>query len=69
MAEAKKQPVILWQLPMQRVLVALIPAALASIWFFGWRSLVLLGVVNAAAFLTEFLFTRTRKEPGLRRCS
>jgi Na+-transporting NADH:ubiquinone oxidoreductase subunit B len=63
MAEAKKQPVILWQLPMQRVLIALIPAALASIWFFGWRSLVVLGVVNAAAFLTEFVFTRTRKEP------
>jgi Na+-transporting NADH:ubiquinone oxidoreductase subunit B len=63
MAEAKKQPVILWQLPMQRVLVALIPAVLASIWFFGWRSLVILGVVNAAAFLTELVFTRTRKEP------
>jgi len=63
MAEAKKQPVILWQLPMQRVLVALIPAVLASIYFFGWRSLAVLGVVNAAAFLTEFLFTRARKEP------
>ena len=63
MAEAKKQPVILWQLPMQRVLIALIPASLASIWFFGWRSLVVLGVVNAAAFLTEFVFTRARKEP------
>jgi Na+-transporting NADH:ubiquinone oxidoreductase subunit B len=63
MAEAKKQPVILWQLPMQRVLIALIPAALASIWFFGWRSLVVLAVVNAAAFLTEFAFTRARREP------
>jgi Na+-transporting NADH:ubiquinone oxidoreductase subunit B len=63
MAEAKKQPVILWQLPMQRVLIALLPAALASIWFFGWRSLVVLAVANAAAFLTEFAFTRARKEP------
>ncbi len=61
MAEAKKQPVILWQLPMQRVLIALIPASLASVWFFGWRSLVVVGVVNVAAFLTEFVFTRSRR--------
>jgi Na+-transporting NADH:ubiquinone oxidoreductase subunit B len=62
MAEAKQQPVILWQLPMQRVLYALIPAALASIYYFGWRSLVVLAVTNAAAFLTEFFFTRARRE-------
>jgi len=63
MVEAKKQPLILWQLPMKRVLYALTPAVLASIWFFGWRSLVVLAVANAAAFLTEFLFVRARKEP------
>jgi Na+-transporting NADH:ubiquinone oxidoreductase subunit B len=62
MPEDKKQPLILWQLPMQRVLYALSPAVLASIYFFGWRSLVVLAVVTATAFLTEFLFVRTRKE-------
>jgi Na+-transporting NADH:ubiquinone oxidoreductase subunit B len=63
MVEAKKQPLILWQLPMKRVLYALGPAVLASIWFFGWRSMVVLAVVTATAFLTEFLFVRARKEP------
>ena len=63
MVEAKKQPLILWQQPMKRVLYALSPVVLASIWFFGWRSLVVLAVVSAVAFLTEFLFVRARKEP------
>jgi Na+-transporting NADH:ubiquinone oxidoreductase subunit B len=63
MAEAKKQRLILWQLPMKRVLYGLIPAVIASIYFFGWRSLVILAIVTAAGFLTEFLFLRHRKEP------
>jgi Na+-transporting NADH:ubiquinone oxidoreductase subunit B len=63
MAEAKKQKLILWQLPMKRVLYGLTPAVIASIYLFGWRSLVILAVVNAAGFLTEFLFLRPRKEP------
>ena len=54
---------ILWQPPMKRVLYALSPVVLASIWFFGWRSLVVLAVASATAFLTEFLFVRGRKEP------
>jgi Na+-transporting NADH:ubiquinone oxidoreductase subunit B len=48
---------------MKRVLYALVPVVLASIYFFGWRSLVVLAVTSAAAFLTEFLFVRARKEP------
>lgn len=60
---AKTQGPILWQLPMKRVLYALVPAALASVYFFGWRSLVILAIVNAAGFLTEFVFLRRRKEP------
>jgi Na+-transporting NADH:ubiquinone oxidoreductase subunit B len=60
---AKQQRLILWQLPMKRVIYALIPAAVASTYFFGWRSLVILAVVNAAGFLTEFIFLRFRKEP------
>src|SRR5210317_2043456 len=66
MAEAKtvkKIPLIKWQLPMQRVLWALAPAVLASIYFFGWRSLVVLLVVNIAGFLTEYCFCRYYKEP------
>lgn len=60
---AKSQGLILWQLPMKRVLYGLIPAAVASIYFFGWRSLVILALVNAAGFLTEYLFVRLRGEP------
>ncbi len=57
------RPLILWQQPMKRVLYALSPAVLASIWFFGWRSLVVLAAACAAAFLAEFLLLRARREP------
>jgi Na+-transporting NADH:ubiquinone oxidoreductase subunit B len=63
MAEAKKQKLIQWQLPMKRVLYALIPAVIASIYFYGWRALIVLAIVNVVGFLTEFLFLRRRKEP------
>jgi Na+-transporting NADH:ubiquinone oxidoreductase subunit B len=63
MAEAKKQKLILWQLPMKRVLYALTPAAVASIYLFGWRSLAILAVVCGAAFLTELAYLRSRREP------
>jgi len=52
---------ITWQLPMKRVLSALVPAVVASVYFFGWRALVVLAVVNAAGFLTELIFTRYTK--------
>jgi len=58
----KKVPLIKWQLPMQRVLYALAPAVVASVYFFGWRSLVVLAVVNIAGFLTEYSFCRYYKE-------
>jgi Na+-transporting NADH:ubiquinone oxidoreductase subunit B len=63
MAEARKQKLIQWQPPMVRVVYALIPATLASVYFFGWRSLVILAISNAVGFLTEYLFLRPRKEP------
>lgn len=63
MAQAKQQKLIQWQLPMKRVLYGLIPAVIASVYFFGWRSLVVLAVVNLAGFLTEFIFLSRRKEP------
>ncbi|NQT93151.1 MAG: RnfABCDGE type electron transport complex subunit D, partial [Lentisphaerae bacterium] len=52
-----------WQLPMRRVLVALVPVACASIYFFGWRALVMLVTANVVGFLTEYAFTRGRNEP------
>lgn len=63
MAEAKSAKLIQWQLPMKRVLYGLIPAVIASIYFFGWRSLVILAIVNVTGFLTEFIFLRRGKEP------
>jgi Na+-transporting NADH:ubiquinone oxidoreductase subunit B len=66
MAEAKtekKVPLIKGQLPMQRVLYALAPAVVASVYFFGWRSLAVLAVVNIAGFFTEYCFCRYYKEP------
>ncbi len=60
---APKKGLILWQQPMVRVVTALVPASLASIYFFGWRALVILAIVNAAAFLTEYLFLRPNRQP------
>jgi len=59
----KKKRLISWQLPMIRVLYALIPITLASIYFFGWRSLLVLIVTNAVGFITEYLFVRKYNEP------
>lgn len=64
-AEGKKDGVLVkWQLPMQRVLLALAPITAAAVYFFGWRALVLVAVCNLAAFLTELLFLRPRGEPA-----
>jgi Na+-transporting NADH:ubiquinone oxidoreductase subunit B len=52
---------VAWQPPMRRVLYALVPLVSASVWFFGWRALVVVATVNLAAFLTEFVFTRFTK--------
>jgi Na+-transporting NADH:ubiquinone oxidoreductase subunit B len=52
---------VTWQPPMRRVLYALVPVTVASVWFFGWRALVVVAVVNLAAFLTEYVFTRFTK--------
>lgn len=61
MATTGAKSVIVWQSPMLRVLYALTPIAAASVWFFGWRVLVVLAAVNLAAFLTELIFTRFTK--------
>jgi len=61
MADKSKKPLILVQKPMLRVVYALLPLVLASIYFFGWRALVVLVVVNIAGFLSEYAFARVYK--------
>jgi Na+-transporting NADH:ubiquinone oxidoreductase subunit B len=61
---ADKPRLVKWQLPMRRVLYALVPIALGAVYLFGWRVLVLLAVVNAAGFLTEYAFTRRNGQPA-----
>ena len=53
----RKQPIN------RRVIIALLPCVLGSIYFFGWRSLVIVLVSCGVAFITEFCFTRRRHEP------
>ena len=59
-----RHPMIRWQKANVAVLYALIPVVIVSIYFFGWRSLLLLCTVTVAGFLTEYLFLRAYyKEP------
>lgn len=46
------------QPPMVKVVYALVPLALAAIYFYGWRFLVVLALVNGAGILTEYLVAR-----------
>lgn len=52
--------IILKQAMMNKVLYALIPSIILSIFIFGWRSLVVILFTNAIAFLTEYLFVRKK---------
>jgi Na+-transporting NADH:ubiquinone oxidoreductase subunit B len=61
MAETKKKPLIMKQKPMFQVVFALVPLALASTYFFGWKTLVVLAIVNVAGFLAEYVFARVYK--------
>ena len=58
-----KQPVIRWLAPMKKVMLALSPALAASVYFFGWRVLVMFVIVNIAGFLSEYFFARHYNEP------
>ncbi len=53
----------LLQKPMLRVCYALMPLVLASVYLFGWRSLMLAGLVLIIAVITEALFTLPQKKP------
>lgn len=59
---AKKQGILLKQPIMFKVVYALIPLVLASIYFYGWRSLAVLAVVNVVGFLSEYLFLYKSKQ-------
>ena len=48
---------------MRRMLIALLPCIFASVYFFGWRCLVIILVSCFAAFVTEWLFVRKRNKP------
>ena len=54
---------IKWQLPMQRVLYALVPITISSVYFFGWRALLMVIVANATAFVAEYAFTKKDNQP------
>lgn len=59
----KKKKFIMWQPPMIAVLQALLPLMLASIYYFGWRSLLMLLACNASAFAVEWLYLRREPAP------
>ncbi|MEN6335318.1 MAG: RnfABCDGE type electron transport complex subunit D [Phycisphaerales bacterium] len=48
---------------MRRVLLALLPCVAGAVYFFGWRSLVLVFWSAVVGFLVEYVFTRLRGEP------
>ena len=61
--EGKPVPVLKKQAIMRKVILALIPCVAGSVYYFGWRSLVMVAVAWAAGFLAEYAFCRHRKEP------
>lgn len=52
-----------WQKSMIHVLLALIPAVVAAVYFFGYRVLAMLAVSAAAAYYMEWLFVRYKGKP------
>jgi Na+-transporting NADH:ubiquinone oxidoreductase subunit B len=48
---------------MRKVLLALVPCAAGSVYYFGWRSLAMIVFCCAWGFLLEWLFCRKRNEP------
>ena len=48
------------QKPMRAMLVALVPCTMAAIYFFGWRSLILVVFCCLVAYLTEVIFESYR---------
>lgn len=64
MADAKKPKKLLRkQPPMTKVLWALVPCIAAGVYYFGWRSLVMIVAAGIIGFITEYIFCKTRNEP------
>ncbi|MCE5186835.1 MAG: RnfABCDGE type electron transport complex subunit D [Planctomycetaceae bacterium] len=64
MAQTAKKPALLRkQVIMRKVVAALLPCVAGAVYFFGWRSLVMVLFCVAAGFLFEWLFCRARNEP------
>ncbi len=64
MSEAPKHGKILVRQPInRRVILALLPCVVGSVYFFGWRCLFITVWAAVVAFIVEFIFTRYRKEP------
>nr|WP_243414758.1 RnfABCDGE type electron transport complex subunit D [Sporosalibacterium faouarense] len=51
------------QMMMRKVIYSLAPLILASVYFFGWRSLILLAVVTIFGSLTEWIFEKRDNKP------
>ena len=49
---------IKWQKPIQRVLYGLAPIVISAVYFYGWRVIAMLLLVNVAGYLAEYAFTR-----------
>ncbi len=58
-----RQKILMKQPIMRRVIIATIPCIIASVYFFGWRSLFVVLISCAAAFITESIFVRRFNEP------
>jgi len=61
-AKGKRRPLVLKQKIMRQVVIALVPLCAAAVYFFGWRFVAVLAVMQAAGFLCEYLFARTWKQ-------
>ncbi|HUW20736.1 MAG TPA: RnfABCDGE type electron transport complex subunit D [Sedimentisphaerales bacterium] len=63
MAELKGARTILARQPInRRVLLALLPCLAGGVYFFGWRSLFMVGWAALVGFVVELIFTRLRGE-------
>lgn len=59
----KKTTRLMKQKIMRQVLMALMPCLAGAIYYFGWRSLVMVLWAGAVGYATEFLFVRKRGKP------
>lgn len=55
--------ILLKQMIMRRVLLALVPCIASGVYFFGWRSLLMVIWAGLVGFITELIFTHIRREP------